>query len=69
MVNSKENLINQFTQMKSLEQEAHDFYLRIINDPKVNSQEVKNAFTHIAEDEKEHVELVDYIITIIENNL
>lgn len=69
MTKDKEQLITEFEQMKSLEGSARDFYMQIVFDPQVTSEEVKNVMSNIASDEGRHVEMVEEILRIIKNNL
>lgn len=64
---NKQKLISEFGMMKMIEQDAHDFYVKVSKDPKVKDEKIRNCFTKIAEDERNHIELVDRIINILRN--
>ncbi|MBN2314333.1 MAG: hypothetical protein JXM79_10415 [Sedimentisphaerales bacterium] len=64
---TKRKLIGEFSTMKFIEQDAHDFYLKASLDPDASVLEIRNCFRSIAEDEKVHIELVDRIMNIINN--
>ena len=66
---NKQNLLNEFGTMKMLEQDAHDFYLKALQDESVKDKEVRNCFRIIAEDEQHHIEVVDRIRNIVNNCL
>jgi len=66
---TRKNLLNEFETMKLIEQDAREFYLKASSDPSVTDQKVGNCLDKIAEDEGHHVELVEKIMTIIENCL
>lgn len=65
----KNQLLNEFNQLKDVEQQACDFYLKISNDATIKNKDIKNTFNKIAADESRHVKLVEKIIMIINNNL
>ncbi len=62
---NKQKLVNEFGMMKMIEQDAHDFYVKVSQDPNVKDQKIRNCFGRIAEDERHHIELVDRIINIV----
>ena len=64
---NKQKLVSEFGMMKMIEQDAHDFYVKVSQDPKVKDEKVRKCFSRIAEDEQYHIELVDRIINIIRN--
>ena len=66
---TKQKTLSEFETMKSIEQDAHEFYLKASDNPSLTDQRVRNCFGKIAEDEKYHVELVDRIINILTNCL
>ena len=66
---TKQKLIGEFETMKMIEQDAHDFYAKVSQDPSVKDESVRNCFGSIARDEQHHVELVDRIINILKNCL
>lgn len=66
---TKRKLLGEFNTMKLMEQDAHDFYLKISLDPGVTEPEIRQSFSNIAEEEKVHMELVDRIMNIICNCL
>ena len=66
---SKQNVLSEFEMMKLIEQNAHDFYNKALDNPSLKDQSTRQCFQKIAEDEKHHVELVDRIINIITNCL
>ncbi len=69
MTRTKEELIQEFEELKAMEAEAHDFYLKVVADPEVTDEGVKTALQSIADEETRHVELVEQILTVIKNNL
>jgi len=65
----KQKLLNEFDTMRLIEEDAHEFYLRASTDPNVTDQGVRKCFGAIAEDEWNHVELVERIMNILRNCL
>ena len=63
----KHKMISEFETMKSIEQEAHDFYLRAAKDPIVTEPAISQKLAEVAADEANHVRIVDRIINIIQN--
>jgi len=66
---AKDRIIREFETMKSLELSASDLYARIATDPSVEPQKVRNAFSNLARDERQHADLVQEIIDIVTNAL
>lgn len=66
---TKKQLIHEFETMKSIEQQAHDFYLKAAEDPIAADPRISDRLRQIAEDEQHHLELVGRIINIIGNCL
>lgn len=66
---NKQNILGEFEMMKLIEQGAHEFYDKALENPNLTDQNICQCFQKIAEDEKHHVELVDRIINIITNCL
>lgn len=66
---NKQQLISEFETMKMIEQDAHDFYIKVSQDPSLKDEKIKKCFSRIAEDEQHHIELVDRIINTIKNCL
>ena len=66
---TKQKVLREFETMKLLEQNAHEFYSKALENPDLTDQNTRNCFQRIAEDEKRHVELVDRIINITTNCL
>jgi len=66
---TKQKVLSEFKTMKLLEQNAHEFYNKILENPSLTNQNMLNCFQQIADDEKHHVEIVDRIINIITNCL
>lgn len=64
---NKQKLVSEFGMMKMIEQDAHDFYVKVSQDRNVKDQKIKKCFERIAEDERRHIELVERIINIIKN--
>lgn len=64
---NKQRLVSEFETMKMIEQDAHDFYVKVSQDRNVKDQKLKNCFERIAEDERRHIELVERIINIVRN--
>ena len=64
---TKRKLLGEFYTMKLIEQDAREFYINASNDPDVTSPEIRTCFRNIAEDEKNHIELVERITNIIMN--
>lgn len=64
---NKQKLVSEFGMMKMIEQDAHDFYVKVSQDRNVKDQKIRNCFERIAEDERHHIELVDRIINIVRN--
>ena len=65
----KDKIIGEFETMKSFEASARDLYIRISSDPRVEDERIKDTFKIIAEDEQNHVELVQKIIDIVNVSL
>jgi len=66
---TKQQLINEFTTMKSIEQQAHDFYTKAAADPLAAEDRISGRLREIAEDERHHIQLVDRILNTISNCL
>ncbi len=66
---TKQKLLNEFETMRLIEKDAHEFYLKASTDPNVTDQRVRKCFSAIAEDERNHVELVERIMNILQNCL
>jgi len=64
---NKQKLVSEFEMMKIIEQDAHDFYVKVSQDRNVKDQKIRRCFGRIAEDERHHIELVERIINIIKN--
>ena len=64
---TRQKTLSEFETMKLIEQNAHEFYLKASENPKLTDERIRNCFGKIAEDEKHHVALVDRIINIIKN--
>ncbi len=64
---TQRKLLGEFNTMKLIEQDAHDFYLKVSLDPCVTELEMRDCFRTLAEEEKYHAELVDRIMNIINN--
>ena len=62
-----QKLLSEFETMKVIEQNAHEFYVKVSQNPGIENGKIRDSFCRIAEDEKHHVELVDRIINIIKN--
>jgi len=63
----KHKMISEFETMKSIEQEAHDFYLMAAQDPIITDPAIADKLTEVAADELRHVRIVNRIINIIQN--
>ncbi len=66
---TKQRLLEEFLEMRSMEETARDYYAEIINDPRIADDNVKRVFTGIRKDEIRHIEIVDKILSLIRNNL
>ena len=66
---TKQKVLSEFETMKLLEQNAHEFYTKALENPGLTDQNTRNCFQKIAKDEEHHVELVDRIINITTNCL
>jgi rubrerythrin len=66
---NKKKLIGEFEMMKDFELTAKDLYVKIVNSPDVEQQQIKDTFAKIAEDEQRHADIVQKIINIITNTL
>ena len=66
---TKQQVLSEFETMKLLEQNAHEFYSKTLENPSLTDSNMRNCFQKIAEDERHHVELVDRIINITTNCL
>ncbi len=66
---TKQKLLNEFETMRLIEKDAHEFYLKASTDPNVTNQGVRKCFGSIAEDERNHVEIVERIMNILKNCL
>lgn len=64
---TKRKLFGEFNTMKLIEQDAHEFYVKASTHPGVTEHEIRDCFRNIAEEEKDHIELVDRIMNIINN--
>ena len=64
---TKQKTLSEFETMKLIEQNAHEFYLKASEDPRLTDERIRNCFGKIAQDENNHVALVDRIIDIIKN--
>lgn len=64
----KKKLLNDFKLMKSFEESAAKFYTKVGLDSRVNER-MQNTFREMTEDEKQHVEIVQKIIDIINTKL
>jgi rubrerythrin len=62
-------VLREFETMKSFELSACDLYTRIASDARVTSQEIREAFARLAEDERRHAGLVQEIIDLIRKAL
>ena len=65
---AKENLVEGFEIMKSMEQSALNFYLNALEDPIVADETMRQAFRKIIEDEKKHLDFVQQIIDLIKKD-
>lgn len=65
MKKTKEKLMEEFFEMRAMEEAAKKFYGEIIADPEVQDENVKHIFTGIQKDEERHMKLVDEILQII----
>jgi rubrerythrin len=66
---AKDRIIREFETMKALELSAQDLYARIATDPSVEPQKVRNAFSTLAKEERQHADIVQEIINIVTNAL
>jgi len=66
---TKEQLIEEFLQMKALEESAADFYSKVSIDSRLDNEEFKIIFKKISLEEEEHTRIVQNIVNIIKNNL
>jgi rubrerythrin len=66
---SKKKLIYDFNIMKGFEESAMSLFSKICQDPQLKNEKVRNTFKIIAEDEKQHAEIVQKIINIVTNSL
>ena len=66
---TKQKVLSEFATMRLIEQDAHDFYIRTLENPAITDDKIRNCFAKIAADEKHHVELVDRIMNIAKNCL
>ena len=66
---TKNKIITDFETMKSFEESARDFYLKVYADTNVRDKKTSNIFKKIADDEQRHVEAVDKILGIIKDSL
>ena len=66
---TKDDIITDFETMRSFEETARDFYLKVCADPKVKDELTLKVFKRIADDEQKHVETVDKILSIIKNSI
>lgn len=64
---TKNKILADFKDMRAIEQDAHDFYVRASDDRLVTEEVTKEQFLRIADDEAKHVRIVDEIIHIVEN--
>jgi rubrerythrin len=66
---NKKKLIGEFEMMKDFELTAKNLYVKIVNSPDVEQQQIKDAFAKIAQDEQRHADIVQKIINIVINTL
>lgn len=66
---TKQKVLSEFATMRLIEQDARDFYIRILENPAITDDKIRNCFAKIAADEEHHVELVDRIMNIVRNCL
>lgn len=66
---ARDRITREFETMKSLELSAHDLYTRIATDRSVEPQKVRNAFSTLAKEERQHADIVQEIINIVANAL
>ncbi len=66
---NKQQIVSEFETMRSIEESARDFYRQIVVDPKVESPEIKQVFSRIAEEEQRHIEIVDRILHMVRTSL
>ena len=64
-----DSLKGKLIELKLIEQDAHDFYVKASQDPSVKNEKMRNCFGYIAEDEQRHIELVDRIISTLKDCL
>jgi rubrerythrin len=64
----KNKLIREFQLMAETELSARDFYLKLCKDPSLEKEE-KKILNDIANDEQEHIKIVQEIISLINSNL
>lgn len=64
---AKRKLLSEFSTMKLIEQDAHEFYINASQNPGVSDPEMHNCFRKIAEEEKYHMGLVERIMNILNN--
>ncbi len=63
----KKKMASEFRTMRTIEQDAHDFYLEAAANPSITDSSVSDKFRQIADDEKRHVEIVDTILNLVNN--
>ena len=66
---TKQEILDEFEMMKIVEQDAHELYLSASEHSCLTDQGIRNSLYEIAEDEKQHVVLVERIINILTNCL
>ena len=66
---NKKKLINDFRLMQDFERSARDQYLKMSQDPSVESLGIQDEFKLISQEEDRHVKIVETIIELIEKRL
>jgi len=64
---NKKKVIRELELMEGFELSARDFYTRISSDSQIEDPRLKEAFTHMAQAEQRHAEIVREIIDLVNN--
>ncbi|MFA6588447.1 MAG: hypothetical protein WCT08_05255 [Patescibacteria group bacterium] len=66
---TKTQIIQEFQEMRGLEESTCGFYKTIALSPEIQDEEVKEIFKIIKDDEHKHAQIIDEILRIVKNNL
>lgn len=64
----KKKIIRELELMEGFELSARDFYIRISSDTQLGDERLREAFRNMAEAEQRHAEIVQEIISLVNNS-